>query len=139
MGALEVGEAFKEVDAVATAAKGGQHSQVLDRITVQRSDPVGAARAPDEEMVYMRRLKVFESATEGRAREVTGRSLISVRWVHTNPGDAHRPRLCNRLVAQDTQRVSTSGPQDVASVFAAMPPDRGIGIRVVTRHDRIGR
>ena len=57
--AMEVGETVEEEDVVTTATKGGQHKEVLDRITAQRLDLVGVEKARWEDMTYMRHLKVY--------------------------------------------------------------------------------
>ena len=41
---MEVGETVEEEDVVTTATKGGQHKEVLDRITAQRLDLVGVEK-----------------------------------------------------------------------------------------------
>ena len=120
--ALEVGQTLEEEELVVSAAKGGPYQEIFDRVTGQALDTEGVAKARAEEMEYMRQLKVFEYVTEEEARACTGRAPISVDWVDVNKGDDRRPELRSRLVAQETRRVSTLGPEDVAAVFAATPP-----------------
>ena len=122
LGALEVGPTVEEQDAVQAAAKGGEYKDVLDRVTGEVLDGRGVAKAREEEMQYMRSLKVFEYVAEEEAREITGRPPISVDWVDTNKGDRERPVLRSRLVVQETRRISTLGPEDAAAIFAATPP-----------------
>ena len=61
--------------------------------------------------------KCFES--EEHVKAVTGTGPISVDWVDVNNGDESRLELRSRLVVQETKRVTTLGPQDAASAFAA--------------------
>jgi hypothetical protein len=122
LGALEVGQTVEEEELLQTAVKGGPYKDVLDRVTGQILDGGAVAKAREEEMVYMKALKVYEHVSEQTARETSGRPPISVDWVDINKGDETRPELRSRLVAQETRRVSTLGPEDAAAIFAATPP-----------------
>ena len=51
-----------------------------------------------------------------------------------NKGDESRLELRSRLVVQETKRVTTLGPQDAASAFAATLSLEA-AVRVVKGHD----
>ena len=59
-------------------------------------------------MTSMRRLKMFEHASEQNVKEVTG----SVDWVVVSNGDESRSWLRGRLVVKKTWSEWTLGPQD---------------------------
>ena len=52
-------------------------------------------------------------------KEVTGKAPKKWLGVDVNKSDESRPELRDRLVVQETHRVSTLGPRDAASVLAA--------------------
>ena len=122
VGALEVGLTVEEPDVFSTAAAGGAYAEVWDRVSGQLLDGERVHKARDEEMVYMRMLKVFEYAPLEEAREATGRAPISVDGVDVDKGDDSRPEYRSRLVAQETKWVTSLSPEDVYAVFAATPP-----------------
>ena len=119
VGALEVGLTVEEPDVLTTAAAGGVHKDVWDRISGQLMDGERVHKAREEEMVYMRMLKVFEYATLEEAREATGRAPISVDWVDVDKGRDRRPDVRSRLVVRD---FKVRGDGREFDVFAAMPP-----------------
>eukprot|EP00971_Amphidinium_carterae_P259856 5155895-Amphidinium_carterae.1 len=92
-----------------------------DEITglVLETEKVRAARA--EEMTYMKDLSVWEPVPISVPR-ATRAPIIGTRWLDINKGDNANPVYRSRLVAQETKRVSSISPGDVAAVFAATPP-----------------
>ena len=89
-------------------------------------DSRGVAAARQDEMHYMEKLGVFERRLVSEALEATGRPPLPSGWVDTNKGGQQRPELRSRLVAKETKRLSTLGPDDAATTFAATPPLEGL-------------
>jgi hypothetical protein len=134
VGALEVGLTVEEPDVLTTAAAGGVHKDVWDRISGQLMDGERVHKAREEEMVYMRMLKVFEYATLDEAREATGRAPISVDWVDVDKGDDSRPEYRSRLVAQETKWVTSLSPG-----LRGDTSSRGVEVHLVSGDDGVER
>ncbi len=100
-----------------TVAEGysGKHR---DDMTGQilRDDLVQQARAL--ELQYFRDKGVWIKKLKDVAKQRTGKSPISVRWVDVNKGDDLHPRYRSRLVARQLKAHDRSG----ASFFAPTPP-----------------
>ena len=122
LGALEAGPTVEEEELITSAVRRDDHRQVLDRITGEVLDAKLVVAAREEEMDYMKTVKVFERVSVDVAWEETGAPPINVDWVDVNKGDGTRPNVRSRLVAQETRRVSTIDAEDISAVFAATPP-----------------
>ncbi len=83
---------------------------------VLRDDLVIEARA--KELDYFHSKGVWLKVPRSRARCVTGRPPISVRWVDVNKGDEANPNYRSRLVARQIKALDKSGQ----SYFAPAPP-----------------
>ena len=97
-------------------------SRFWDEITGKELNPekVLAARRADVE--YMRRLGVYEEATEEDCIR-DGCTPIPMRWIDTNKGDDRNENIRSRAVLQETRRRSNLGSDgDVSQTFAATPP-----------------
>ena len=83
---------------------------------VLRDDLVLQARMKELEFFHSK--GVWLKVPRDRARAVTGRNPISVRWVDVNKGDELEPKYRSRLVARQMKALDKSG----TSYFAPAPP-----------------
>ena len=83
---------------------------------VLRDDLVLQARLKELEFFHSK--GVWIKVPRERARAVTGRNPISVRWVDVNKGDELEPKYRSRLVARQMKALDKSG----TSYFAPAPP-----------------
>ena len=95
----------------------GSVDAVADKLTTKQLDRRWTrklvADAVKDELMFMRMLDVFLEVTSSY-RDKSGLKPIGTRWVYTNEGDAANPFVRARLVARETERMS--------STFAATPP-----------------
>ena len=96
----------------------GYSGQFRDDMTGQvlRDDLVKIARATELEWFHSK--QVWLKVPRGRARDVTGRPPISVRWVDVNKGDEDEPKYRSRLVARQLKVHDKSN----TSFFSPTPP-----------------
>ena len=86
----------------------GESGQVsCDEVTRLPLDPKLVADATKEELMFMRRLQVYQEVLLSYL-DKSGLKA-GTRWVYTNKGDASNPFIRARLVAQETksERVDT--------------------------------
>ena len=95
-----------------------------DEYTGLQFDPTLTRKARDSELDFLNKLGTWLVVPRQQAID-DGYKVIGTRWVECNKGDAESPNVRSRLVAQETKRVSSIAPEDVAATFAATPPPRG--------------
>ena len=95
----------------------GYSGKYKDSVTGQvlRDDLVVAAR--QSELKYFHDKSVWLKVPRGRAKQMTGKPPISVRWVDVNKGDEVEPNYRSRLVARQIKAMDRSGD----SYFAPAP------------------
>ena len=81
-------------------------------------DPKLVAAAVQEELDFMRQLKVYHEVPADFAAQNHLRP-IGTRWIYTNKGDAKNPQIRALPVAQETKRNSDLTADDASSTFAA--------------------
>ncbi len=114
-------QAIDDEEEIAQSMYGPEHGysgRFRDDLTGQvlRDDLVHAARMV--ELDYFHSKGVWIKVPKQRARAVTGRQPISVRWVDVNKGDEANPKYRSRLVARQIKALDRSG----ATYFAPAPP-----------------
>ena len=82
-------------------------------------DPAAIKAAKTEEIEFMRRIGVFETASREECMEKTGRQPVSTKWVVVDKGKEVKSDVRCRLVARD---FKPKGEKDRIDLFAAMPP-----------------
>ena len=115
----------QSVEEECPAAKDGFDKIYYDETTGAVLDPKLVAAAVQEELVFMRLLKVHHDVPADFAAQNFLRP-IGTRWIYTNKGDAKNPQIRVRLVAQETKRNSDLTVDDASSTFAATPPLEGL-------------
>ncbi len=112
----------------------GYSGKYKDDLTGQvlRDDLVRAARL--KELEYFTSKGVWVKVPMGRARQATGRSPITVRWVDVNKGDEANPKYRSRLVARQIKAMDRSGQ----SFFAPAPPIEALRTVLSLAMTRIG-
>ncbi len=93
---------------------------------------VRAARL--QELAFFHSKGVWLKVPRQRAREVTGRAPISLRWVGVNKGDELEPNYRSRLVARQLKVMDKSGQ----SYFAPAPPLEALRTILSLAMTRIG-
>ena len=122
---LSVGVTAEEAETL-DGASAEEIEEFFDGISGAKLDTDAVRRARLEEMAYMERLGVFERVSVQQCLGATGKPPIPSGWVDVNKGDAERVEIRARLVAKETKRLTTLGPEDAASTFAATPPLEGL-------------
>ena len=99
----------EEIHNVLYGPENGYSGKYKDDITGQvlRDDLVKAARMKELEFFHSK--GVWVKVPKSRARHVTGKHPISVRWVDTNKGDELEPNYRSRLVARQLKVMDRSG------------------------------
>ena len=112
----------------------GYSGQFVDDTTGQvlKDEWVRAARM--KELEYFTKKGVWIKVPRDRARQATGKSPISVRWVDVNKGDELNPNYRSRLVARQIKALDRSG----ASYFATAPPLEALRTVLSLAMTRIG-
>ena len=78
-------------------------------------DPQEVRRAREDEMEFIRNMRVYDKAPRSWAWGA-GRKAIGVRWIDINKGDSVNPKYRSRMVAKEYK-------DSVAhEMFAATPP-----------------
>ena len=94
----------------------GESGQVSDdEVTGLPLDPKLVADAIKEELMFMRKLRVYNEVPVSYL-DKSRLKAIGTRWVYTNKGGAANPFIRARLVAQETTRVSELTPDDASSL-----------------------
>ncbi len=102
-----------------------EYDQVYnDEATGVRLCPQLVREAVKEESLFMRELQVYHEASEDYVKTHSLKA-IGTRWIYANKGDATRPVVRARLVAQETKRVSSLAADD-SNNFAATPLLEGL-------------
>ena len=86
------------------------------------------------ELQYFRSKGVWLKVPRGRAKQMTGKPPISVRWVDVNKGDEVEPNYRSRLVARQIKAMDRSGD----SYFAPAPPLEALRTVISLAATRIG-
>ena len=73
-------------------------------------------KARNEEMRYVKEMKVYEVVDIKECLRITGRPPIKSRWIHINKGDDERPNYRSRWVAKQFKT------HEDFELFAATPP-----------------
>jgi hypothetical protein len=89
--------------------------QIFDELTGKGLDVEEVRKARQEEIEFVKQLKVYEEVPIGECWANTGKAPIGTRWVDILKGNLTR----SRLVAQDFKKKG-EGPRE--DLFAAMPP-----------------
>ena len=63
-------------------------------------DPREAKRARQEEITYVRKMKLYDKVPIDECYRVTGEAPITVRWIDINKGDREQSNYRSRLVAR---------------------------------------
>ena len=95
----------QSVEEECPAVKDGFDKIYYDETTGAVLDPKLVAAAVQEELDFMRQLKVYHEVPAEFAAQNCLRP-IETRWIYTNKGDAKNPQIRARLVAQETKRNS---------------------------------
>jgi hypothetical protein len=90
-------------------------AQVYDELTGKELDPGKVKEAREDEMEFVKGIKVYEEAPIQECLHRTGKKPIGTRWVDILKGELTR----SRWVAQDFKK---KGDNDREDLFAAMPP-----------------
>ena len=96
----------------------GFTGQFKDDLTGQVLNDKLVHQARAVELAFFCSNGVWAKKPRGLARERTGKSPISVRWVDVNKGDDFNPNYRSRLVARELKALDKSGQ----SYFAPAPP-----------------
>ena len=64
-------------------------------------NPRAVRQSREEEIDYVRKMKLYNKVPISECYKETGRKPVSVRWVDTDKGTATEPNLRSRLVAQE--------------------------------------
>lgn len=102
-------------------------SAYWDEITGVSLDAEQVHKARLAEVAYMHKLNVYTEATMAECL-ADGCTLIPMRWIDINKGDAEQVNIRSRAVLQETRKRSNLGPNDVAATFAATPPLEGLRV-----------
>jgi len=121
-GSMEAGLHVDEPEAVEGYAGVEEVTDVVDRISGASLKGALVAKARQEEMDYMRKLKVFKHEPVSACWAITGAAPLPVDWVDVNKGDDKKVEIRSSLVVQETKRKTTIAPDDIAATFAATPP-----------------
>jgi len=129
IGALEVGPTVEEPELVVEPNDliiAEDHAEAegpiaFDEYTGLQLDPTLTRKARESELEFLNKLGTWLVVPRQQAID-DGYKVIGTRWVECNKGDAASPNVRSRLVAQETKRVSSIAPEDVAATFAATPP-----------------
>ena len=87
-----------------------------DNISGQPLDADGVRQAREEEMSFIRKMRLYDVVPIAEAYAHTGKAPIAGRWVDTNKGDSSNPQLRSRYVAKEFRRGVNH------DLFAATPP-----------------
>ena len=90
--------------------------EAYDDVSGAQLDPKQVQRARQEEIDYVRKMKLYEKVPIAECRRKIGKSPISVRWIDINKGDTTNPNYRSRLVAREINTYKRS------DLFAATPP-----------------
>lgn len=120
LGALDVGMTADEPEPLQLHPEWYQH--VIDQSTGKPLPPELVAKAREEEMGFVRKMKIWEYDTVENCLAKSGRQPIPMGWVDINKGDDEHPKVRCRLVVQETRRQTTIDPENTAAVFSATPP-----------------
>ena len=120
LGALDVGMTADEPEPLQLHPE--WYSHVVDQSTGKALNPELVAKAREEEMSFVRKMKIWEYDTVENCVAKTGRPPIPMGWVDVNKGDDENPKVRCRLVVQETRRQTTIDPENTAAVFSATPP-----------------
>ena len=117
---VQVADDDAEVERQTRGPEQGYSGSFRDDLTGQvlKDDLVKIARAA--ELTYFNSKHVWRKVPKQRAKAVSGRAPISVRWVDVNKGDDFHPNYRSRLVARQLKATDTSGK----SYFAPAPPSK---------------
>ena len=105
-------------------------------ITGEELDPNVVKKARKLELDYFKSKKVYHKVPRAKARAITGKNPITIRWIDVNKGDDKNPNYRSRLVA----REMNYGKEE--SIFAATPPleaKKALFSIVASRHGRNGK
>jgi len=91
------------------------YTDYYDDVLGKELDPEGVVQARREEVVFIRKMKVWEEVDRPRDKTV-----LKGKWVDTNKGDEVHPRYRSRYIGKEIKRGSKGAL--VADFFAAMPP-----------------
>ena len=80
------------------------------------SYPQAVRRARQEEIEYVKKMRLYDKVPISECRRNTGKGPISVRWIDINKGDQVNPNYRSRIVARE---INTHKREDL---FAAIPP-----------------
>jgi hypothetical protein len=73
--------------------------EAFDDLTGDLLDPTMMAEARKEEIIYFKKMGVYEKVDIQESFKATGKAPIAVRWVDVNKGDSRTPNYRSRLVA----------------------------------------
>ena len=96
----------------------GFSGKYRDDLTGQVLKDTLVQEARRKELEYFLKKGVWRKVPRHRARQLSGRLPISVRWVDVNKGDEIHPNYRSRLVARQIKALDKSG----ATYFAPAPP-----------------
>ena len=96
----------------------GFSGKYRDDLTGQVLKDTLVQEARRKELEYFLKKGVWRKVPRHRARQLSGRLPISVRWVDVNKGDEIHPNYRSRLVARQIKALDKSG----ATYFAHAPP-----------------
>ena len=93
-----------------------------DDLSGEELDVKQVRGARKEEMVYFRKMKVYDKVPMKMCWDETGRAPIGVRWVDVNKGDKTSPNYRSRLVAMEFKT------EERPEWYAATPPSECLKI-----------
>ena len=87
-----------------------------DDVTGAELVPAGVKVARQEEIGYIKEIKLYRKVDVQECWRVTGNAPIRVRWIDISKGDTKEPKYRSRLVAKEINRYKRD------DLFAATPP-----------------
>ena len=93
------------------------NNSIWDDMSGKRLDSNLVKEARKEEIIEVKKHKVYEKVPIQQCLEETGQAPVGTRWVDVNKGDDSNVEYRSRLVAQELKRLSWAD-----DLFAATPP-----------------
>ena len=93
-----------------------QMQHASDDVSGAALGPKEVRKARADEIVYVRKMNVYDKMPTGERRRETGKGPSTVMWIHVNKGDTIQPDYRTRLVARE---INIYKGRDL---FAATPP-----------------
>ena len=90
--------------------------EAYDDLIGDALDPELMKKARKEEIIYFKKMGVYDKVEVEECYKVTGKAPIAVHWVDVNKGDSLNPNYRSRLVAKE---FNTGVNHDL---YAATPP-----------------